>query len=95
LHPYSSLEVKLEKARHMPTFFACPCSLKKLGGGRHVPTPIQLASICHLKKLEGSGYVPTLLLYISMFLKKLGEGRHVLVPLDGKLIIKLFEDIKI
>jgi hypothetical protein len=60
-----------------------------------VPTPVQLASICHLKKLEGSGYVPTLLLYISMPLKKLEEGRHVPVPLDDKLIIKLFEDIKI
>jgi hypothetical protein len=58
----------------MPTFFACPCSLKKLGG---------------------SEYVPILPLYISMPLKKLGEGRHVPVPLDGKLIIKLFEDIKI
>jgi hypothetical protein len=41
--------------------------------------------------LGGSGYVPTLPLYISMPLKKLGEGRHVPIPLDGKLIIKLFE----
>jgi hypothetical protein len=91
LHPYSFLEAKLEKARHMPTFFACPCFLKKLRGGRHVPTPVQLASKWHLKKLGGSGYVPTLSLYIFMLLKKLGEGRYVPIPLDGKLIIKLFE----
>jgi hypothetical protein len=43
------------------------------------------------KKLRGSKYVPTLPLYISMPLKKLGEGRHVPIPLDGKLIIQLFE----
>jgi hypothetical protein len=43
------------------------------------------------KNLRGSRYVPTLPLYISMPLKKLGEGRHVPIPLDGKLIIKLFE----
>jgi hypothetical protein len=42
--------------------------------------------------LGGSGYIPTLPLYISMPLKKLGEGRHVPIPLDGKLIIKLFEE---
>jgi hypothetical protein len=32
-----------------------------------------------------------LLFCISMSLKKLGEGRHVPIPLDGKLILKLFE----
>jgi hypothetical protein len=56
-----------------------------------VPTPAQLASECYLKELEGSGYVPTLPLYIPMPFKKLGGNRHELIPLDSKLITKLFE----
>jgi hypothetical protein len=93
----------------MPILFACPRSLKKLRGGRHVPTLAQLASKCHLKELGGGGYVPTLifyipmpfwvctyfLLYIHMPLEKLEEGRHVPIPLNGKLITKLFEGYQI
>jgi hypothetical protein len=95
LHPYSFLKAQLERGRHMPTFFACPCSLKKLGGSRHVPIPIQLASKCHLTELEGSRYVPTLPLYIPMPLKKLERDRLVPIFLNGKLITKLFEGYQV
>jgi hypothetical protein len=79
----------------MSTFFACPCSLKKLGGSRHVPIPVQLASKCHLTELGGGRSVPTLPLCIPIPLKKLGRDRLVPIFLDGKLITKLFEGYQV
>jgi hypothetical protein len=78
----------------MPTVFACPCSLKKIGGNEHVLISTQLSSKCHLKELGRGAYVPTLPFYIPIPFKKLGKNRHVRIPLNGKLLLNYLKGIK-
>jgi hypothetical protein len=78
LHSHSSKKSRIERGRHIPTSFTCPCCHKRLKGARHVPIPY-LASKCILQEMEGEVYVSTPFLHSHAF-KKIRRNRHVLIP---------------